>query len=585
MIRAAVCVAMLTATSSWATDEAPEDGADSAGDQASDDGQAPGTDASGDPSAAPSPGGAAAGTGTETPDPATPGGAAVEGEPTAQPPVADTAPPVDAAKPVRNRFSDFVRTRLTFYVGDDNLLAGNADRSPSFGIGNQYPELFFEGLNNEKAKVVTETYLVIYGKAPGFLPFLDTEGAFVAELSLSRDPDDGQLIGRFRDKGSWLLATFWLKGRGQGPKVELTAWPFSADRFRLGYTYDLTWGGDKIWARNRGPVPGFKLNVDLERFYAFVGAKSLPRLRADNNEVEQYWGVLGGLGPNIPIGKDDAGRLSYDLGGGWFSRGTFQQDPHRATPVVGFGLSHRVMFTWKTRMGASPDLKQLRNDPDRAESITNIPTFDGPFGFGVSAELTTLWQTLIDPADVAATRYDDAITGALTAQVHFLRSMRVGFDLVYRDVSFLVFNVPGLVPYVGFAEGTEQRAQLYGAFWWDAFIDRAKLTPGFIVGLMQPAAFLSAEDDAGNRQLEVIREANDYEIMPEGSEPFTILSLKGSLKWHLSPMMAMVGEIAFTQDYNQSRVITDPGTGVGVREIDEARARQLGLNLMLQAAF
>jgi len=480
--------------------------------------------------------------------------------------------------------SDYIKTTLTFYIGDDNLLAGHEDGSPTLGMANEYPELFFEGLNAEKQKVVSESHLVLYGKMPGFLPFVDTEAAFVAEFELSRDPDDNALVGRFRDDGSWIATTFWFNRNKKGNNVRLTAWPYSADRFRLGYTYDLTWGGNTIWARNRGPVPGIKVHLDLQRFYAFVGAKALVRLRADNNETENYWGILGGLGPNL-VAKGGRARLSYDLGGGYFSRGTFQQDPFRSQALYAFGLSHRLQFTWNTKMGISPDLKPLVNDPDRRQHASLIPDYKGAFGFGVGIELTTLWQSLIDADSPDSTNLDDAITGAFSAQARFLKNMRVGLDIVYRDVSFLVFNVPGLTPYLSFAEGTTQKPQVYGALWWDWYLEKAHLTPGFVFGLMQPASFFALDDAEGNRQLEVIREANDYEIMPTGSEPFTILSFKGSLKWHLSKMLVMVGEISYTQDYNTTKVTTDPETGVGTRVLDEKRARQLGLNLIIQAKF
>ena len=378
--------------------------------------------------------------------------------------------------------------------------------------------------------------------------------------------------------------TFWFDRSKTGKKLQLTAWPYSADKFRLGYTYDLTWGGNTIWARNRGPVPGVKLHLDLERFYAFFGAKSLVRLRADNNETENFWGILGGLGPNVPIGN--AGRLTYDLGVGYFSRGTFQQDPFRSTSLEAVGLSHRLQFTWNTQMGISPDLQHIINDPDKRGLVSMVPNYEGAFGFGVGVELTTLWQTLIN-ADVPDSEplWDDAITGGLFAQVRFLKNMRAGLDLVYRDVSFLVFNVPGLTPYTTFVDGTVQAPQVYGALWWDWYIEKAKLTPGVVFGLMQPASFFSLEDAAGERELQVIREANDYEIMPQGEGPFTILSVKGSLKWHLSHMMALIGEVSFTQDYNISKVVTDTDTGVGSRVLDNARAQQLGLNFILQARF
>jgi len=509
-----------------------------------------------------------------------------EVEPKVESEVEPKVEPEVEVEPGKSRppISDFIKTTLTFYIGDDNLLADHEDGSPTLGMANEYPELFFEGLNTEKQKVVSESHLVLYGKMPGFLPFVDTEAAFVAEFELTRDPDDNRLVGRFRDDGSWVAATFWFNRNKKGKNLRLTAWPYSADRFRLGYTYDLTWGGNRIWANNQGPVPGIKVHLDLERFYAFIGSKALVRLRADNNETENYWGVLGGLGPNIEVGGGK-GRLSYDLGGGYFARGTFQQDPFRSQALFAFGLSHRVQFTWNTKMGVSPDLKPLVNDPERRQHASLIPDYSGVFGFGVGVELTTLWQSLIDADDPENTALDDAITGALSAQVRFLKNMRVGFDVVYRDVSFLVFNVPGLTPYLSFAEGTTQKPQIYGALWWDWYLEKAHLTPGVVVGLMQPASFFALDDAEGNQQLEVIREANDYEIMPTGSESFTILSFKASLKWHLSQMLVLVGEVSYTRDSNTTRVTTDADTGVGTRVIDQSRARQLGLNLIIQAKF
>jgi len=99
---------------------------------------------------------------------------------------------------------------------------------------------------------------------------------------------------------------------------------------------------------------------------------------------------------------------------------------------------------------------------------------------------------------------------------------------------------------------------------------------------MQPASFLSGEDSNGDRRLEVIREANDYELMPTDiASAFTIISVKGSLKWHLSSILAVIGEVSYTQDYN----VTRRGRGDNDRTLDDAQAQRLGLNLLIQASF
>jgi len=488
------------------------------------------------------------------------------------------APEPEAPRPT---WSDFIGTTLTFYVGDDNLLAGTDDRSPNLGMANEYPELFFEGLNSEKQAVVSETHMVLYAGSAGYLPFVETEAAFVAEFELSRDPDDNQLIGRFKDDGSYIGLEFFFNKAKTGPSLKLTAWPYSANRFRLGYTYDLTWGGNQIWVRNQGPVPGAKLNFKSDRFYAFIGAKSLVQLRADNDEAENFWGVLAGFGPNFELGRDF--KLSYDASGGYFSRGTFEQDPFRSTPLTAFGVSQRAQLTLRTKMGLSPDLKDLRNTYDNfTVSRSLVPNYEGNWGFGVGAEFTTLWQSLIDADDPSAETFDNAITGGIFAQARFLKGMRVGVDVVYRDVSFLVFNVPGLTPFLSFASETIRKPQVYGALWWDYYIAAAHLTPGVVLGVMQPASFLSGEDSNGDRRLEVIREANDYELMPTDiASAFTIISVKGSLKWHLSSILAVIGEVSYTQDYN----VTRRGRGDNDRTLDDAQAQRLGLNLLIQASF
>jgi hypothetical protein len=524
-------------------------------------------------------------TGPEAGSPAPAPAPAPEAAPEAIPaPPAATSPPTPAPAAAKPKVSDFIQTQVTFYIGDDNVLAGSSDRSPNAGMGNQYPEPFYEGLNSETQAVVNETELVLYGKAPGFIPHVDTEAAFVGEFGLFRDPQDNRLVGRFRDDGSWLAVTVWMKKEKKGDFLRLTAWPFSSNRFRLGYTYDLTWGGDKIFPKNLGPVPGIRLDLDTQFVNAFVGAKSLARVRADNNEVENFWGVLGGAGPAFDLGPQKKSRISYDFGAGYFARGTFQQDPFRSDAVQAFGFSHRIMWTHGLRMGASPDLKVLINDPDKRQEFGVVPSYEGDLGVGVSAELSTLWQTLIDPETMDRLLWDDAITGAVTAQVRLLKWMRVGGDLVYRDVSFLTFNVPGLTPYVGFAEGTVLKPQVYGAVWWDLFLDKPKLMPGFVFGLMQPASFQSLPDANGDRQTEVIREANDYEIMPDGVGPFTVMALKGSLRWFASKNLSMAGEITFTQDYNQSKRVSLED-GATDRVLDERRARALGFNLFMQARF
>jgi hypothetical protein len=539
-----------------------------------------------EPAPAPAPGPAPEPQPAPAADPsAAPPAAAAPSPAAAEPAAEPAAAPAPAPAPARTKFTDWVDTVITFYVGDDNVLAGVEERSPNVGIATLYPELFFEGLNAEKRAVVSESQLALYGRMPGFIPILDTEAAFVVELEVFRDPESRRVDVKFKDDGSYVQATFWFSREKKGKHLKFVGWPVSADRMRLGYLYDLTWGGDRLWVDNTQPVPGAKLHVDLERFYAYVGAKSLVQPHRDTEEVQSYWGILGGLGPNAKFGPGEKARLSYDLGAGYFTRGTFDHYDFDHLPVRAFGFSHRLQFTWNHAMGASPDLKLFVNDPEQKKLWSNIPKYEGNFGFGVSGELSTVFQSLIDFENTDSLVWQPALAAALTGQVRLAHSMRVGVDVVYRDVSFLLFNVPGLTPYLTFPEGTTQRPQLYGALFWDWYLEKPHLTPGFVIGLMQPASNVAAEAADGTRQVEVIRDADDVVALPVGVDPFTVLSLKGSLKWHLSHMLAAIGEVSFTQDWNQVRYQVGEDGGPAAPVLDEARARALGLNLLLQARF
>jgi hypothetical protein len=486
----------------------------------------------------------------------------------------------------RAKYTDFVRTVLTFHVGDDNVLAGPEVQSPSPGIGYEYQELFYDGLNAEKAQVVSETHMVVYGKMPGFLPFVDTEAAFVAELEFAADPQDGRVAGEFREDGSYVGITFWFNRAKKGKSLKFTGWPYRADRFRLGFLFDLTWGGDDIYPATSAPAPGAKLHLDLERFYVYLGAKSMQRTHADLAQTESFWGVLAGLGPNVWFGPESRMQLRYDVNGGYFERGTFEHFPFRSTPLIAFGVSQRLLLSYNDpRMGRSVDQNLLKNDPEALRQASFIPLrYYGTFAFGVSGEFTTLWQRVRDFDDLDTLVHQNALAAAARGQVRFLKNLRVGLDVVYRDVAFLLFNATGEPAFTSNAAAQTLSPQVYGALWVDYYIEALHLRPEFTVGLMQPAARLAAPDAQGNRQTAVIRAPGEEEVLPTGQDPFTILSVRGRLTWGLSHMLAVVGEISFTQDYNRVFNNARPGQP-GEAVLSPERAQALGMTLLVQAAF
>ena len=68
------------------------------------------------------------------------------------------------------------------------------------------------------------------------------------------------------DDGSYITLSNWKDPTHKDPtRISLTAFPVSADRFRLGYSYRLSWGGSPEYSRARSSVPGLKLQYDTSR--------------------------------------------------------------------------------------------------------------------------------------------------------------------------------------------------------------------------------------------------------------------------------------------------------------------------------
>jgi len=484
------------------------------------------------------------------------------------------------------RAGSFIDTTITGYFGDDNLLAGPEDFSPSPGLSNAYPELFFEGLEAEKTVAVTETHLVVYKKMPGFIKGLETEAALVVEFEIFRDPDNGkvgpsvsQIDASIQDDGSYLKVIGYFDREAMtGPNLSFTLFPFDSQRFLLGFSYDLTWGGERTFPTNFGPVPGFKLHLDLDEAYFFAGAKTQPRImQYYDNQVENQYGLLWGGGLR-------AGPLFFDANAGLFDRGHFDIQSQLDSTIYAGGGSAQIGLRFGDEIGESVDFRLYRNDPDARDAASEQIEYTPGVHFLWGTEFSGIAQTAIDFEDSGSTTNSWATAGDTNIKLRIHR-FRVKVDVVYRSLNFLVFNTPGLTPYYSLSEALDTQPQFYGAVGVDYFIEKAHLTPGVIFGLMQPAAARGGEDLVNTFDgVVVVRDANDLEFLPAGTDPFQILSVKGTLRWDLSRMLAVMTEVSFTLDYNQSKTIGEDA-GNQIRVLDETRARQLGLNVLMQAKF
>src|SRR5205814_7486238 len=129
-----------------------------------------------------------------------------------------------------------------------------------------------------------------------FFPGLTTEAALA--LLVLEQPSGGISMV---DDSSYVRLAYRPAWWSERENVSLTAFPVSADRFRLGYTYRITWGGSSAFTSRAAAlgVPGIKLQITRDRWYAFAGAKTGIIFNDRIKEQETNYAALFGAGWDI----------------------------------------------------------------------------------------------------------------------------------------------------------------------------------------------------------------------------------------------------------------------------------------------
>ena len=296
--------------------------------------------------------------------------------------------------PAGVNYSNFMDTRLTWTFGDDDVLHPTGELiplSPSFSISDrpQY-RLFFDSLNSRFAGRENLTHLVLYKKLPGFIKNLTTEAAVVLRFDLSAlAANTGNLNQALYDSGSYIRVFYKTGGTELRPEgLSATFLPLDADRVRVGYLYDITWGGSASYINQSifpslvGSAPGAKLQYDGKNFYAFGAFKTGTIVQPQQvvnpggeNDVETVnvgesnYGFLGGFGVDITK------HFRIDASGGYFQQGRFDLEDVRGLPVYTYGGAARVVIHDKMPVPQSVDLVLYRNDPNAPMTLFALPVY------------------------------------------------------------------------------------------------------------------------------------------------------------------------------------------------------------------
>jgi hypothetical protein len=473
--------------------------------------------------------------------------------------------------------SGFMDTRIAFTLTNENMLARPGETTPStpgwrFGTPNSLGVLFFDNYDTRYSGFETLSHAVMYREY--------TRGHLQAEAGLVIRLDD--LTDRsiaLSDDGSYLTISDWKDPSHKDPtRISLTAFPLSSDRFRLGYSYRLSWGGDPEYRRSSSSTPGVKVQYDGRSMYAFVGAKSSLVVDPRDGHDKAALAALAGAGVDItPM-------LRLEVNGGTFDRGYNELPDVSARKVRLYGASVQASLHRGAPVQSSDDYQLYRFN---GESITGLfapERYPGGVAWLAQSEFTILRQRLKDPTMTGATVRQHGMAGDLNVRVKIDR-LRLRLDLSYRDLAFILHSQPGFPDYAAFSPDYTTSPDTFAAVgadrnWGDW------LTLGFVVGVEKPATLTVPPQpmDPSGFTL-VIRDNNVDQVkttLPEGAKGVAQFAIKGITRVDFAKVFSALLEVFYSHDRNQTYEICIDADQC---QFEFGPHNQLGLNATLQARF
>jgi hypothetical protein len=484
----------------------------------------------------------------------------------------------------------FTDVRLAFTLTNENMLVKPGETIPSvpgwrFGRPNSLGTLFFDNYDTRFSGYETLSHAIMYRNYRR--DHLEVEGAFVMRIN-----EIAERRLDLSDAGSYILVSWWKDPEHKDPtRLSFTAFPVSSDRFRLGYSYRLSWGGNDEYRRSGQAVPGFKLQYTADKFYAFVGAKTAVLLDSSTAEQVAKPAVLAGAG------FDATPNVRLELNGGFFNRGSNELEDVNKEDVQLYGVSGQVAYHDGMPVASSVDYSLYKYDPERIGRVFNKAKYPGGLSYLAMAELTYLGQTLKDPEKTGSTKIQPGVAGDLNLRVMYDR-VRLRFDAQYRDLAFILHSVPSLPTYSDFPEQYEVKPNFFAAVGADRNFD-GRLTLGLVVGVEVPAALTTPTGIPGDttqtgESTAVIRNNGQQTIITvlpqhmvngelKSEERAAQLAVKASGQLDFGDIYSALVDVYYSYDPNQTRLVRSGPEDVFSYEFGDFN--QLGANITLQAKF
>ncbi|MHB8873884.1 MAG: hypothetical protein ACYC8T_09395 [Myxococcaceae bacterium] len=257
----------------------------------------------------------------------------------------------------------------------------------------------------------------------------------------------------FTGNSSFLRFDHRPQGWDPGTGIGVTVYPFSSKRLRLANDIRLS-RGDTLSGNPSGYGTAVKGEVAYAALRAFAGLKTGTVLNDLILEREVLFAPIVGVAWVTPAltGEAKAARYPRGLIPGLANQGT-------AVPVTATGASARIEFRTGAHIGPRIDFGRYGADPEFYEMLFTPDEYPAGISTQVSFEATHLWQELENPEAFGQTRTNVADGAVLDLRLKAGRT-RVHVEAMYRSLSLIQFDAPGIPPFKNLPAGTLEAPEI-----------------------------------------------------------------------------------------------------------------------------
>ena len=339
--------------------------------------------------------------------------------------------------------SGFIDTRLAFTLTNENLLVKPGETIPSvpgwrFGTPNSLGVLFFDNYDTRYSGFETLSHAVDVPRLP--------QGPLRRRGRL-RAPHQRAVGEEHRALATTAATSRCRTGRTRRTRIRrassLTAFPVSADRFRLGYSYRLSWGGNPEYGRAKSATPGVKLQYDTENALRVRRRQERGRARPPHRRAEVARSRSSAAPASTPTDDAPASRSTAATS----TAATTSSSTSTTRRCSCSAPRRRSRSTRACRSQSSVDYKLYKNNGERVSGLFDPVKYPGG---AVVAREGGVHGPRPDarriPTRPARPRSRSGTAGDLNVRVMIDR-VRLRLDASYRDLAFILHSLPSLPTY------------------------------------------------------------------------------------------------------------------------------------------